>query len=304
MYKVNVLLSTFNGEQFLREQMGSLLNQRDVETDILVRDDGSTDGTVGILQYYSSRHKNVHYYAGENAGPKNSFLNLMKNASKADFYAFCDQDDVWDPDKLSIAVRDVANTQKDEPCVYYSNLRVVDENLQFIRLFINEFYIMQDKYSLLVDNMAAGCTMVFNRRALEMILENPMHYLPMHDWMVHLVCAFFGKVIYDPEPHISYRQHSKNAVGADISSKYIKAIPKRVKRLFDSSQQPRFLAAKSFKEAYLTYLSDNEIARLDKIINYKKSIRNKWRLVIDREIRSPMRLRDISYRFLVIIGKA
>ena len=103
MEKVNILLSTYNGEKFIKQQIESLLAQTYENIAIHVRDDGSTDGTIGLLNQYSGNPK-VHLYFGDNLGYRKSFAWLLSNCCDADFYAYCDQDDVWMPDKISRAV--------------------------------------------------------------------------------------------------------------------------------------------------------------------------------------------------------
>ena len=102
--KVKILLSSYNGEQYIREQIDSLLSQTQTGVEILVRDDGSTDSTKAILDEYQDRDR-LSWYGGENLGPGLSFWKLLEDSGEADYYAFCDQDDVWDQDKVEIAVR-------------------------------------------------------------------------------------------------------------------------------------------------------------------------------------------------------
>ena len=95
MNKILILMSTYNGEKYLSEQLNSLLLQENVNIKILIRDDGSTDNTHKILNFYSSNYPNISWYTGENKGPALSFMDLLFNAPESDYYAFCDQDDVW-----------------------------------------------------------------------------------------------------------------------------------------------------------------------------------------------------------------
>ena len=98
-------MSTYNGEKYLREQIDSILNQDYPEISLLIRDDGSTDGTVDILKEYAQKYRDIDYYVGENLGVQNSFFDLMKRADKrAYYYAFADQDDVWLPGKIKRAI--------------------------------------------------------------------------------------------------------------------------------------------------------------------------------------------------------
>lgn len=116
MYTVQVLLSTYNGETYLEEQIESILNQKDVNVRLLVRDDGSMDGTNDILRMYAKTHENVFYYRGENSGVVASFFRLFETSDPdVDFYALADQDDVWEPDKLITAVRQLEAMREANP---------------------------------------------------------------------------------------------------------------------------------------------------------------------------------------------
>ena len=97
-------MSTYNGQKYIRQQIDSILQQTNVEVNLLVRDDGSKDDTIKILDEYKQEGK-LTYYTGPNLGPQLSFLNLLNNCPKADYYAFADQDDYWEKDKLSTAVK-------------------------------------------------------------------------------------------------------------------------------------------------------------------------------------------------------
>lgn len=111
---VAVLMATYNGERFLREQLDSLLNQKDVTVKILVRDDNSKDSTVSILEEYKSKSL-LQWYTGEHLGVEKNFLDLLRHAPEADYYAFCDQDDVWDDNKLSVAINHLRNLDLNKP---------------------------------------------------------------------------------------------------------------------------------------------------------------------------------------------
>ena len=155
MNKVVVLLSAYNGEKDLREQIDSILRQKDVDIKIIIRDDGSTDKTVNIVDSYHDER--IVLLKGENLGYANSFLTLIKDAPQADYYAFSDQDDVWEEKKLSIAIERMC----DNKCnLYTSALKIVDENLQYQYTKSFDGYV-GTVGSTLSRNMLAGCTMVF-----------------------------------------------------------------------------------------------------------------------------------------------
>ena len=124
--KVVILLSTYNGAKYLRELLDSLLNQSHKNISILVRDDGSTDATLELLAEYGNKYNNITYYKGENLKPARSFMDLLKQSEDADYYALSDQDDVWLPDKIEIAIKQLEANKAD---LYHSAFQMTDSNL-------------------------------------------------------------------------------------------------------------------------------------------------------------------------------
>ncbi|ANS76044.1 hypothetical protein AWM70_16860 [Paenibacillus yonginensis] len=229
--RIQVLLSTYNGEKYLREQLESVLSQQGAELHLLIRDDGSKDGTVRILKEFTvASPEAVHYIAGENKGAKGSFFELIAESSPGmDYYAFCDQDDVWMEDKLQRAVALLKQAYQNQeeaiatnrgalpiPLVYCSSTQMVDPELNPIGIWPGEPQKTPTVYNSLVENIAVGCTMVMNRAAMELIKEHlPQHpeRVIMHDWWVYLVISTFGEVVFDKMSSILYRQHESNVQG-------------------------------------------------------------------------------------------
>ena len=302
MVSVCVLLSTYNGEAFLREQLDSLFAQEDVELTILARDDGSSDGTTAILAAYAEQHPNLRFFCGSNCGPARSFFTLMEKAPEADYYAFCDQDDVWDPDKLKIAVGMLAKADPAAPNVYHYNLRIVDRALHFYRLSHARPYAQKTKYSVLTEDCATGCTIVFNRTAEELLRHHIPAYFSMHDSWVYLVCRFFGTAIYDFDAHISYRQHGDNAIGTYLGRKTKDIYLERFHRLFNRELQPRYNNARSFYEEFGFMLNEKDRKKVLKLVRYKDSLPRRLSLLFDTEIHASDLSREIRYRGLILLG--
>lgn len=211
MRKVLVLMATYNGEKYLQEQLNSLYEQQDIDVDILVRDDGSKDKTLEILRENSRTHS-LRWYQGEHKNVANGFFELMQKGGEEEysFYAFCDQDDIWDFDKLRIAVDRIENEMR--PTLYYSGQRLVDENLVFIEEHkLNKERSLKTRFVL---SDFAGCTGVFNKALLNEVVKFKPNYMLMHDtWILRVCLALGGKVIVDCEPRMDYRQHSGNTLG-------------------------------------------------------------------------------------------
>jgi glycosyltransferase involved in cell wall biosynthesis len=212
---VCVLLSTYNGEAFLEPQLESLRAQTGVEVGLHVRDDGSTDDTLAVLARYAGTWPGLdRLQTGANLGPARSFLELLRSAPDADYYAFCDQDDVWLPGKLARAVEALSDDRG--PALYCSNVTCVADDLSVLGVpRENGDTRLQH---LLFENIAYGCTTVMNRAARALIVERPPEQgVVMHDWWCALVVAALGRIHYDPQPQILYRQHGGNSVGAQAN---------------------------------------------------------------------------------------
>lgn len=211
MERVLVLMATYNGEKYLQEQLNSLYAQQDVEVEILVRDDGSKDSTQKILEENSKEH-NLTWYQGEHKNVQRGFFELMQKGAEKDyrFYAFSDQDDVWDQDKLSIAVDRIKGFSG--PSLYYAGQHLVDENLEFIEDHkLNKDRSLKTRFVL---SDFAGCTGVFNRALVDEVIGYEPEYMLMHDtWILRVCLALGGNVVVDPEPRMNYRQHSGNTLG-------------------------------------------------------------------------------------------
>lgn len=305
MKKVCVLLSTYNGEKYLQEQLDSLYNQDGIELTILVRDDGSSDNTIKLLKENAAKHSNMKWYTGENLRPAKSFMDLInKSASQdADYYAFCDQDDRWDEDKLKCAVEMMDKYDNDVPNMYYSNLRIVDKNLNFYRLSYSSpaDRKQNSKYSCILENMATGCTIVFNRKASELITANPPKDCSMHDCWVFMVCTFFGNVIFDMNAHIDYRQHEDNVVGTYLKKKSVGIAIRRFKRLFNRELQPRYNNAVNFYECFGNMLDGESKDKVLEIVNYKKSFSDKLKLINDKDLYGTSLSRNFRLKVLILL---
>lgn len=208
--KVQVLMSTYNGERFLREQMESVLNQTWKNLEILIRDDGSQDQTREILKDYNERYSNIHIFLEDNCGVVRSFFELLKK-SDADYVAFCDQDDIWMERKIEAAVAKLR--QEQGPALYCSNKILTDSagnpmNRQDSRKRRPGFG------NAAVECICTGCTAVMNRELADIIKKRLPDHAILHDWWSYLVACYVGTVIFDEHAYIKYRQHEQNVVGA------------------------------------------------------------------------------------------
>ncbi|MCS4294700.1 glycosyltransferase involved in cell wall biosynthesis [Comamonas sp. BIGb0152] len=207
-----ILLSTFNGEQFLPAQLDSLMAQSHAGCDIWVRDDGSSDQSLAIVQRYADAHPQIHLHAGANLGFVASFYELLQNVGAGyDFYFFCDQDDVWLPSKVSRALSLLDGQQG--AALYCSRTQYVAGDLQPIGPSPDYDRSCIGWGNALVQNIATGCTVALNAAARERLLSQRPGVCLAHDWWAYLVVSAFGSVVFDSESHILYRQHGRNTIG-------------------------------------------------------------------------------------------
>ena len=241
-------MSTYNGERFLKEQIDSILSQEGVEIRLLVRDDGSKDHTCEILSDYASRHQNIAWKACKNVGFVKSFSALVRMAlnketgiqgdretrkqgdKEIDFYAFADQDDIWMPKKLITACRALSGKDASKPNLFTSNSMQIDAEGRELELFHKGPEPRFRKGNVLVFGTEQGCSMVFNRRAMELYAECEPQ-LTWHDrWLYH-ICYFLGSVTYDHHPLFYYRRHEHNAL-ANHQVASLAGEPRKIVRVY------------------------------------------------------------------------
>lgn len=274
--KVTVLLSSFNGESFIEEQLNSIINQIDVQVSVLVRDDGSTDSTCEILNKWQEKRL-IKWYTGENLGVANSFFDLLRNSSHSDYYAFADQDDIWMPEKLIVACSKLSE-KGNNGGMYCSNLLCFDEN-GVIGLKRRKDEQTSKKTSLM-RSVATGCTIVMDNRLRNLVLDHLPSKVLIHDLWVFHTALFLGYVILDPEAYIKYRQHRKNQIGAKITFK--QRWNSRFRSLTNlRNQHEREYEAKLLLESYKNLLSKYDKLIINKVACYNSNIMNRLSLAFD-----------------------
>jgi len=299
--RVQVVLSTFNGQRFLQDQIESILNQDYTEVDLLIRDDGSTDETPHILERYKIL-KNVQISQGHNVGVVKSFFKLLDASSlDAEYIAFCDQDDVWLENKISRAIGILEQHNDKIPTMYCSRVTLTDEDLN--KLAHSQIPKREPDFrNALVQNVATGCTIVINNAARQLILKKFPSSAMVHDWWIYMVVSAFGKVIYDTESKILYRQHSANVIGekSGLLAKWIK----RIRRFLKHGKIPFVtLQAKEFSKIYGELLPSDKKGILDRFINERSTFMGRLRYACKGEIYRQTKLDDFILRLLIILNR-
>ncbi|MDR0250776.1 MAG: glycosyltransferase family 2 protein, partial [Burkholderiales bacterium] len=221
---VAILLCTYQGEAFLAQQLDSIACQTHRDWKLYAADDGSTDRTRAILEDYQTQWgaDRLHISDGPQRGYAANFLTLLcRDTVHADCYAYCDQDDLWEPDKLERALRFVSpvvsSLSIETPALYASRTRLIDDSgasLGFSPCFTRPPAFT----NALVQNIGGGNTMLFNEAARRLLKSAGVVDVLAHDWWTYLIVSGYGgAVFYDPLPSVQYRQHAKNQMGTNLS---------------------------------------------------------------------------------------
>ncbi len=299
MKNVQVLMSTYNGEKYLKEQIDSILSQENVEVSLLIRDDGSTDKTLSILEKIVKENTNVSYYIGKNIGAAKSFIDLVNQSKEADYYAFADQDDVWNSKKIISAIEKIEN-DTNIPSLYISALEVVDEELNTIEIKkVSGNLCFEGE---MVKNFATGCTMVFNKKLCNAIKTYNPSYIIMHDsWITRVCYAIGGNVVVDENTYIKYRQHGNNVVG--YKDEGFRKLKKQLKIAFIDKISMRVNIAKELKSGYEELLTDNTKELVNNLINYQTNWKAKKWLLENKKFRTNIPRIDRKIKIGIILNR-
>lgn len=281
------------------QQLNSIYEQAYTPIKILVRDDGSTDETPTLLAGEQSRNTLTLLDAGGNLGATGSFFTLLRHAAqtKTDYVAFCDQDDVWLPNKIERAVSYLASVS-DRPALYCSRLEIVDQHLRTLKLSDKPRKIGFG--NALVENIATGCTMVLNRKALDLLCQRRLPNVYVHDWWCYLVISCFGKIVFDDAAPIKYRQHGRNVIGAATNP--ISVWKRKFSRVINGRRWISEQAA-IFLELFSDRLSSSQSKLVTDICNAKSSYACRIRLARSGDIWRNKTLDNVILRLLILMNR-
>lgn len=223
--KINILMSTYNGEHFLADQIESIQKQTVKDWTLYIRDDGSSDRTPEMIQQYARLDSRIIFINAdnrENVGVVKNFYTLLKH-ERADFYFFADQDDIWLQDKLERTLAETGKYSKDKPLLVYTDLKIVDQKLNVLHESMIKTQSDHANTKLvqeLTENTVTGGTAMINHALAE--LWTTTDNLLMHDWYLALIASALGNLVYLDYPTELYRQHDKNVLGARTWSKRMK----------------------------------------------------------------------------------
>lgn len=297
---VTVLMSSYNGEEYIEQQIESIFSQKNVDVRLIVRDDGSSDKTVILLKKLSTKYP-IEIIEGENYGYARSFMELIKYSRKITYgyFAFSDQDDVWYDDKLSTAIGKLSQAKK--PSLYLSQAIIVDKELNPMNVGFHKRIISLG--STLEHNYAIGCSMVFNL-ALRDKYDIPYEKMQLgmgHDsWCYLVALAISADVYFDKEGHFLYRQHGNNASGKITNiHKAIIAI----KKILVKWKNERYKTGIKLLEIYKDDIVDNKnLDILENVARYKNSMPERIKLAFNKNMYSRYIVVDFLYIISVLFG--
>lgn len=299
--KVEVLMSTYNGEKYLCRQLDSILNQIDVDIHITIRDDGSNDGTINILKEYETKFPNkVKIFEGKNIGYKRSFLLLLSMATNADYYAFSDQDDIWIPEKLSSAIDLI---YKKDVVLYVSNLFICDTQLKILRktTFSKKYSSI---YSDFTRHRYAGCTYVFDNKLKEILLffsnlNLPPAEMPGYDDLIARCAYACGEVVLDESSYIQHIRYKESITAGG------NGIVKRFKSEWKNINSPSVTSKTAL--LILNYISDYVKSEnkdfLKQLAFYKDSFYGWFSLLFNNRMKTGILICDMMCKFKILIRR-
>lgn len=298
--RICVLMSAYNGEKYIEEQIESIMAQTYKNLEIYVRDDGSKDHTLQILQDYEAKGR-IKLEAGNNIGFIKSFLWLVAHSTGAEYYAYSDQDDVWLENKIEMALEKLADADDTKPVLYFSNYDYYDGTMNFM-----EHGSTGERKSsfpnCLVDCISLGFNSVLNRTAHDMIAANTPQYACGHDWWTYMVCQGMGQVIYDERATVKYRRHEANVSAGGMD--FIKFQIWRFKKFFvnDYFKNVR-QQLREYEMLYADQLSGQDQKTLQLFTRDRYYFATAWKKVLfTKRFRQGM-IDEIMVRILFLIGR-
>lgn len=296
--KVAVVMSTYNGAKYVKEQLDSILNQTYKNIDIVIRDDGSKDNTVNIIESYQKKYSNIKLITGKNLGFIKSFFELLRLV-EADYYAYADQDDVWMQNKIELAVEELNKLDDSKPNLAFGNSDYYDENMNLLNE--GEKHRKFNFRRALFACVTQGMTMTINKTTRDMIVKNPPKTCFFHDWWTYLICIGMGNVAYSDTTVVKYRRMKTNATVEGQG--YIRLFIWRIKNLLmnDGIKDIKRQMI-NYKNTYYDELSDENKKVLDLFskekYNFFRAIRKTF---YPKKLRSRL-IDEIMLRVLFLIG--
>lgn len=298
--RVAVLMSTYNGEKYLKDQIESIINQKtSCELCLWIRDDGSKDTTIDIIEHYCKIHDNIKLIKGDNRGCNASFFELLKKVEGYDFYAFSDQDDIWLEDKIEKGITKLLENDDNVPCLYGSSSYLVKNDM---RPFGETQKPIKDINinNTIIQNFIPGHSQIMNE-SLRKLLIQEIDYskIYVYDSWITNVAMLYGKIIFDKESHTYYRMHENNEVGFGINK--IDWIKDRIKRVKKNDTRKYGIQIEYF---YNMYCADiNKVTcEIANMLKMKKNVMTRFYFILKTKLYRQKDMETLYFKILYLLG--
>lgn len=302
---VLVLMSTYNGERFIREQLDSILAQRGINVSLLIRDDGSSDSTIDIINEYQQRYRNIEIdcLVGTNVGFVKSFSRLIEEAvnrkKQPDFFALADQDDIWFPEKILTACGYLSKLNLQKPCLFQSNSIMIKNNEE-LGLFVNGNSPVIKRGSAVIHATTQGCSMVFNKKAAELYNSNPP-LVSWHDRWLFLICYYLGDTTYCHKPLFYYRIHESNA----LANNKLNMWRYFIYQMKSFAKQPLHLEmAKEFLLKFNDSINSYDKKLIRTYLTHRWNVFSKYKILTRSDFLYPFEHHRAKFIWKIILGRA
>lgn len=291
-------MSTYNGERYLDAQLDSILGQLPPGGRLIVRDDGSRDSTVALIK--RREDPRVLLVQGHNIGFARSFLALIRDApADAGMYMLADQDDVWKDDKIGAAWAALQPLAA-RPALYCCGMELVSERLE-PQGKSPRWALPPSFANAMTENIVTGCTSAFNSKLRELVIRcGDTSDIYFHDWWLYLVASAFGRVIYDPNPHILYRQHGANQIGMGQGWNRYRLVLRFMRKVSWVSIMRRQLLL--FRQTYAEVMSEEHQRCLQRVLRQDGTLRRAALLVAPKRYRQTW-AGEVLLRLLVLADR-
>ena len=295
---VEVLMATYNGAQYVGRQIDSIISQKNVDVHITIRDDGSKDNTPEVLRSYEKLYPNqIKVVIGENIGHRRCFLTLLSLASKADYYAFSDQDDIWEKEKLQKAIELIGNNKN---VLYTSNLNIVNSDLKELGK-TNFSPLHSSIYSEFTRHRFAGCTYVFDQYLMDIVLQFsslnlPNGIMPGHDALIGRCAYACGTVLLDENSYIKHIRYATSVTAG--GNGFIKRIKTEWKNI--TTQSITSHTASLILNTIPEHINPEYIGFLNKVATYKNSFFAWVKLLFNRQLKCGIFVCDIACKLKIL----
>lgn len=274
---ITILLATCNGENYLAEQLNSILAQTNKNWILLIHDDNSIDNTVDIIKHYQNKYPSIIQFLDDNIGFGNASKNFNYLLDKVDteYIMFCDQDDVWLPNKIELTIDRMLEVEKlhfDIPILVHTDLKVVNREIEFLSESYWSYQGIDPEYNtlnrLLIQNVVTGSTVMINKKLACLASPIPKNVI-MHDWWLGLVASLFGEIHHIERATILYRQHNNNDTGA--TSYNLWTIFNKAKRVSNINLKKYIDQTKELLDRYATQLNPEQTRLLNNFISIENA---------------------------------